>query len=60
MPLTDIKCRNAKAQSKPHKFSDGGGLHLLINSDGAKYWRWHIGGMASSARLRLASIQLLG
>jgi hypothetical protein len=45
MPLTDVKCRNAKAQNKPHKLSDGGGLHLLINSDGAKYWRmayrWH-------------------
>lgn len=45
MPLTDVKCRNAKAQIKPHKLSDGGGLHLLINSDGAKYWRlayrWH-------------------
>jgi Arm DNA-binding domain len=45
MPLTDVKCRNAKAQNKPHKLSDGGGLHLLINADGAKYWRlayrWH-------------------
>ena len=45
MPLTDVRCRNAKAQNKPHKLSDGGGLHLLINSDGAKYWRlayrWH-------------------
>jgi integrase len=45
MPLTDVKCRNAKAQNKPRKLSDGGGLHLLINSDGAKYWRlayrWH-------------------
>ena len=45
MPLTDVKCRNAKAQNKPHKLSDGGGLHLLVTSDGAKYWRlayrWH-------------------
>ena len=45
MPLTDTKCRNAKGQIKPRKLSDGGGLHLLINSDGAKYWRlayrWH-------------------
>lgn len=26
-------------------YSDGGGLHLLVNADGAKYWRlahrWH-------------------
>jgi integrase len=45
MPLTDTKCRNAKGQIKPRKLSDGGGLHLLINPDGAKYWRlayrWH-------------------
>jgi Arm DNA-binding domain len=30
---------NAKGQIKPRKLSDGGGLHLLINPDGAKYWR---------------------
>ena len=45
MPLTDVKCRNAKGKIKPHKLSDGGGLHLLVNADGAKYWRlayrWH-------------------
>jgi Arm DNA-binding domain len=45
MPLTDVKCRNAKRKIKPHKLSDGGGLHLLVNTDGAKYWRlayrWH-------------------
>jgi len=45
MPLTDTKCRNAKGRTKPRKLSDGGGLHLLINPDGAKYWRlayrWH-------------------
>jgi integrase len=43
--LTDVKCRNAKGKIKPHKLSDGGGLHLLVNADGAKYWRlayrWH-------------------
>ena len=45
MPLTDTKCRNAKGQVKVCKLSDGGGLHLLVNPDGAKYWRlayrWH-------------------
>ena len=39
MPLTDTKCRNAKGQIKPRKLSDGGGLHLVVNPDGAKYWR---------------------
>ena len=45
MPLTDVKCRNAKGKINPYKLSDGGGLHLLVNADGAKYWRlayrWH-------------------
>jgi integrase len=45
MQLTDVKCRNAKGQINPHKLSDGGGLHLLVTPDGAKYWRlayrWH-------------------
>jgi integrase len=45
MPLTDVKCRTAKGQINPRKLSDGGGLHLLVNADGAKYWRlayrWH-------------------
>ena len=45
MPLTDVKCRNAKGQIKPYKLSDAGGLHMLVNADGAKYWRlayrWH-------------------
>src|SRR5260370_2888710 len=45
MPLADTKCRNAKGQIKSRKLSDGGGLHLLITPDGAKYWRlayrWH-------------------
>lgn len=38
-PLTDIQPRNAKPKVKPYKLADGGGLYLLINPDGAKYWR---------------------
>jgi integrase len=38
-PLTDIAPRNAKKKDKPYKLADGGGLYLLINTDGAKYWR---------------------
>jgi integrase len=45
MPLTDVKCRNAKGKASACKLSDGGGLHLLVSADGAKYWRlayrWH-------------------
>lgn len=32
-------CDAAKAEEKPYKRSAGGGLHLLVNPDGSKYWR---------------------
>ena len=38
-PLTDIQPRTAKPKAKPYKLTDGGGLYLLINPDGSKYWR---------------------
>ncbi len=38
-PLTDIAPRNAKKKDKPYKLADGGGLYLLVNTDGARYWR---------------------
>ena len=38
-PLTDSQSRNAKPQAKPYKLADGKGLYLLINPDGAKFWR---------------------
>jgi hypothetical protein len=45
-PLTsDTACRNARAEAAPHKRSAGGGLYILVNTDGSKYWRlayrWH-------------------
>ena len=38
MKLTDATIRNAKANDKPYKISDGGGIYLLVNPKGAKYW----------------------
>jgi integrase len=38
-PLTDVQTRTAKSKDKPYKLADGGGLYLLINPDGSKYWR---------------------
>jgi integrase len=38
-PLTDIQPKNAKPREKPYKLRDGGGLFLLINPNGSKYWR---------------------
>ncbi|HEV2695907.1 MAG TPA: integrase arm-type DNA-binding domain-containing protein [Verrucomicrobiae bacterium] len=40
MPLTNTAIRNAKPESKPYKMSDGGGLFLLVQPDGHKWWRY--------------------
>ena len=40
MPLTHLDIRNAKPAEKPYKLSDGGGLHLLIQPNGNKFWRY--------------------
>jgi len=37
--LSDAKIKNAKPKDKAYKLSDGGGLFLLINPSGSKYWR---------------------
>ncbi len=39
MKLTDIQVKNAKADSKPRKLSDGRGLYLYISVAGGKSWR---------------------
>ena len=39
MALTDFAIRKAKAQEKPFKLTDGGGLHLLVQANGSKLWR---------------------
>ncbi len=39
MPLTDNACRRALAADKPRKFSDSGGLYLLVKPNGSKLWR---------------------
>lgn len=40
MALTDIFLRQAKGLSKPWKQADGGGLFILVNPDGKRYWRF--------------------
>src|SRR6476469_9578534 len=37
--LTDTKVRQAKPGLQPYKLSDGSGLFLLVNPNGARYWR---------------------
>jgi integrase len=37
--LTGSAVQGAKARTKPYKLFDGGGLYLLVRSDGSRYWR---------------------
>jgi integrase len=39
MPLSDTAIRNAKPTDKAQKLSDGGGLYLLLNPNGSRWWR---------------------
>ena len=39
MPLTDVAIRKAKPTDKPQKLADGGGLFLLLNPNGSRWWR---------------------
>lgn len=39
MPLTDTAVKRAKSEPKDYKLADGGGLFLLVRSNGSKYWR---------------------
>ncbi|ANN66099.1 tyrosine-type recombinase/integrase [Bordetella bronchialis] len=39
--LTEIKIRTAKAREKSYKLADGGGLYLLVATDGTRYWRYN-------------------
>lgn len=39
MALTELEIKKAKAVEKPQKLSDGGGLFLLVQANGGKYWR---------------------
>lgn len=40
MPLSDTAVRKAKPEAKPYKLSDGGGLFLLVQPSGSKWWRY--------------------
>lgn len=39
MKLNARQVDTAKGKDKPYKLADGGGLYLLVNPNGAKYWR---------------------
>ncbi len=39
MPLTDTALRNVKPGLKPRKLFDGGGLFVILNPNGSRWWR---------------------
>ena len=40
MALTSLAVENAKPKAKPYKLSDTNGLHLLVQTNGSKHWRF--------------------
>jgi hypothetical protein len=39
MKLTATECKNAKPKDRAYKLADGGGMFLLVQPNGARYWR---------------------
>jgi hypothetical protein len=40
MPLTEASIRAVKPSEKAVKYSDGGGLYLLVTPNGGRWWRF--------------------
>ncbi len=39
MKLSDLACKSAKPKDKQYKMFDGGGLYLLVRTNGSKLWQ---------------------
>jgi len=39
MALTDVSIKGSRPKDKAYKLSDSGGLYILVQPNGAKYWR---------------------
>jgi integrase len=39
-PLSDTAIRTAKPGAKANKLRDGGGLYVVVNTDGSRWWRF--------------------
>jgi len=55
MSLTDTAVRNAKPLAKPFKLADGGGLFLLVQPTGGKWWRYKYRFLGKEKLLALGS-----
>lgn len=38
--LTALQVKSAKAQERPYKLADSGGLYLLVQPNGSRLWRY--------------------
>lgn len=52
MPLTDVKCRQAKPNAKAYKLADSGGLCLVVKPNGTKLWWYRYKLPAADGRLK--------
>ncbi len=58
MPLTDIEIKKAKysrADGKPERLADSGGLYLELSASGGKWWRWKFRFGGKEKRLSLGT-----
>ncbi len=53
MGLTVIEVKTAKPKSRNYKLSDGGGMYLLVQPNGSKYWRFSYRYMGKQKTLAL-------
>lgn len=59
MKLNAREVDTAKPKDKPYKLADGGGLYLLVNPNGARYWRLKYRVAGKEKLLALGYIQTL-
>ena len=56
VPLSPLKIKNAKPQTKPYTLFDGGGLHVLVQPTGTKIFRLKINIDGKDRRLTLGTV----
>ena len=59
MGLTVLEVKTSKSKGKTLKLSDGGGMYLMVNPSGAKYWRLSYRFMGKQKTLALGVYPLI-